>query len=910
MSRRTGWVVAAALALTGEAAAAPAQPLQPGELVGESRSLLRDVDRTRTNVAGEADAAAVVANPANMGFLRALGGALEGSWTRPEAQRRGGGVGAFLAVPLSLRLFGRSVADNFLALGVGYQHLRPTATGPLGRDPAQLLTPRQSADMPYNKLSFSVAVPLMRWAPGLSLGLSYSRLWSRNNVAADDLNQFDLALAYRPHRVVALGLVARAINTPRSGRWLGDGEWNNEPVYPMPQAVLPFELDPEISVRPIRGSRALELAFGGRIVPIQGVEPRYWAPVFAPRGRVEAGGRGVRVFAEGEEYVAMTGSPGTAVYALRVMAGLELDFSRVGVALAPSLGARPGGVPGLESTAPAAQGFAGKLRLSAERYTSVADRTGEALRVDLAGYSGDRGMYRLIDLLERLGDERHPVVVLELEDLRLGWAQVEEVREAVLRLRARGGEVAVYLRGAGLKDYFLASAAERIYSHPSSRLSIVGLRVEVFFFAELLAKLGARAEFVRIAEYKSRPEQFEQTTSTAPSAAQRQLLMTDTWNHLVRTIARDRAVTPERVVQWIDAAPHMPEPARALGLVDEIAFADELDARVSTWQGRKLSLKAPAKRPRHEEAFGPGPMIAVLHVDGTMSDGDSLEIPLVGSKLAGRKTLVAQIEKLREDKRVKAVVVRIDSPGGSVACADAVARELDLTARRKPVVISMGNVAASGGYYVATAGQYIFSDALTRTGSIGIFRPKVDLSGTLKLFGIGVDEISIGANAGMYSWLKPYSAAERAAAQQGIEASYQIFVQRVARARAMAPADVDRLARGRIWSGVRAQEIGLVDAYGGLREAVLHARSLAKLGPRDGEVRHFPPSPTLVDQIEALFGLRLPSPLGARAGRPAGAPTELVDGAALWVLRRLPASLWLMSSPEPLALAEEVITLE
>jgi signal peptide peptidase SppA len=247
-----------------------------------------------------------------------------------------------------------------------------------------------------------------------------------------------------------------------------------------------------------------------------------------------------------------------------------------------------------------------------------------------------------------------------------------------------------------------------------------------------------------------------------------------------------------------------------------------------------VKLTTPSKRPEHATSFGPGPVVAVLHVEGTMSDGDSLEIPLVGSKLAGSTTLVKQIDRLREDRRVKAVVVRIDSPGGSVAAAEAMTRALERTGKVKPVVVSMGNVAASGGYYVATAGQYIFSDALTRTGSIGIFRPKVDLSGTLKLFGVGVDEISVGAKAGMYSWWKPYSAEERAAAQAGIEASYRVFVQRVARARAMAPADVDRVARGRIWSGVRAQEIGLVDAYGGLREAVLHARALAGMGPRDG----------------------------------------------------------------------------
>lgn len=901
MSRSTGRAIAVALALLARPAIA-APPLGPGDIAGEGRSLLRDVDRTRTGVAAEADAAAVVANPASLGFLKAVGGVIEGSWTQASAQRRGSGIGAFLAVPIALRLFGRSVADNFLALGVGYQHLRPTMPHGLALAGRQDYTPEQSADLPYSKLSFSLAVPLMRWVPGLSVGVSYSRLWSRSNASADGLNQFDLALSYRPHRVVALGLVARAINSPRSGRWDGDEDWNALSTA-LPQVAQPLVLDPEISVRPIRGARTLELAFGGRITPLPPLDYRYWAPPFAPRGRIEVGGKSLRAFAEAELYsrvVTIGDFPGQGV---RVMAGLEFDLAHVGLAVAPSLGAGAGGLP-------VAQGFAGKLRLSAERYASLADRTGEALRLGLGGYGGDRGMARLIEQLDRLAEQKRPVVLLELEDLRLGWAQTEELRAALLRLRASGGQVAVYLQGGGLKELYLASAADRIFAHPNSRLSVVGLRVEVFFFADLLAKLGARAEFVRIAEYKSRPEQFELRTSTEASAAQRKLLMTDTWDHLVAAIAQGRSATTETVTGWIDAAPHQPDSARRLGLVDEICEPDELDARLSTWLGRKIELRAPSKQPRHEPAFGPGPVIAVLHVEGTMSDGDSLDLPIVGSKLAGSKTLTAQIKALRADRRVKAVVVRIDSPGGSVSCADAIARELDLTAREKPVVISMGNVAASGGYYVATAGQYIFADALTRTGSIGIFRPKVDLSGTLKLFGIAVDELNMGANAGLYSWLKPYTPAERATAQAGIEAAYQIFVQRVARARAMAPADVDRVARGRIWSGARAQEIGLVDARGGLREAVLRARSLAKLGPRDGELRHYPPPPTLVDQIEAVFGLRLPSPLGAGMGLPAGAPGEIVDGALLWALRRLPANLWLMGSSEPLALSEEVITLE
>ncbi|HEY0138598.1 MAG TPA: hypothetical protein VGB85_31155, partial [Nannocystis sp.] len=319
MSRSAGpRIVGVALALAASPVLAAPAPLQAGDLAGENRSLLRDVDRTRTNVAGEADAAAVVANPANMSFLKAIGGVIEGSWTRASAQRRGSGAGAYLAIPLSLRLFGRSVADNFLALGVGYQHLRPVPGTRLDGYPRPI-DDRQAADMPYHKLSLSLAVPLMRWVPGLSLGLSYSRLWSVANRFADDLDQFDLALAYRPHRVVALGVVARAINTPHMGTWLGDAGGG---AWPILRQAAPFELDPEIAVRPIHGTRALELAVGARIAPLTVFDRRFMLPTISPRVRIEGGGRGVRGFVEAERYWSSPESfIGSNVNGLRVMAG-------------------------------------------------------------------------------------------------------------------------------------------------------------------------------------------------------------------------------------------------------------------------------------------------------------------------------------------------------------------------------------------------------------------------------------------------------------------------------------------------------------------------------------------------------------------------------------------------------------
>jgi protease-4 len=283
-------------------------------------------------------------------------------------------------------------------------------------------------------------------------------------------------------------------------------------------------------------------------------------------------------------------------------------------------------------------------------------------------------------------------------------------------------------------------------------------------------------------------------------------------------------------------------------------------------------------------------------------------------ELAGSETLTRQIEQLREDRDVKAVVVRIDSRGGSVRAAQEIARELDRTRERKPVVISMGEVATSGGYYIATGGQYIFADATTLTGSIGIFYPKLDLSGLLDKLGAHAELLSIGDRATMRSYWKRYSDDEREAAMAGIQASYDTFIERVAAARAMTPEAADAVARGRLWSGVRAIEVGLVDRYGGLRDAVHRAARMAELGVLAGAtvpIRHYPPPPTVLQQIRSLFGLNLGLPLGSTGvvDPLTGSALSFADP-ILRTLRLLPAALWYGSGPEALAIAPYHLEIE
>ncbi len=899
-----------AAALLGDPRSAHANPTE-----GEARSIVRDADRVYTVVAGEGDGASTVTNPANLGQLRGINGIFDLALMAPERRRRGSGAGVFVGLPLPLRL---------AAIGVGYQFLAPWQPESPGADSGLRdddVDPQGTDDF-FNKVTVAIAVPIGAWArllrrtsgatrlDRLSIGMGYSRLISSGNFHAHGTQQVDVAISYWPSRYVALGLVGRAVNLPRTGR---TGDFPGEQLDDDQGSVFqPAVIDPEIAIRPL-GTRALELAVGARISPTVPPDRRYRTNFVDPRARLVTNTGGIKVFAEAEmlRYNPVFDADldvGTRVGA-RLQAGVELNFSHFGISVAPLWSARTRSPFGVD-------GAALRLRLSQERYPSAGTRPRVVTKLALAKYRGDRGMWRVVEQLDAAA-QRRGVVLLEARGMSLGWAQLEEVREAALRVRNRGGKVIAYLNGGSLRHYFLASAADRIIAHPNASISILGLKIQALYYRELLDRLGAKPEFVRVAEWKAWPETVHRNSASAPVARQRRLLYGDIWNHLLRMIARERGQDSRVIKEWIDNAPIQPPAAVRLGMIDDTAFPDELDAVLEDYLGRRIRIEPPSAWRAHAGDYGPPPRIAVLLVEGDIVQGDSFRVPLVGRRVAGDRTLTKEIERLRKDPSVRAVVVRVNSPGGDVWSADAITRELDLLRKEKPVVISMGNLCASGGYYIASAGQYIYADAMTMTGSIGIFYPKVDISGTLARLGIHVDEEDFGRRAGMRSWLRPYDDDERAAAQADIEASYAEFLGRVARARNMTVDQADRVARGRIWSGVRAIDEGLVDDYGGIREAILRARAIAGLRPDEGVIDLVPrPAGTLAN-LQSMFGFKVPSPLAAEGGGGYGAalPVEValrsvVPAAMLRVLRHLPLSLWWSETPRPLALAEQAWIVE
>lgn len=888
---------------------------------GATRAITRDADRPYTAVAGEGDGAATVVNPANLGYLNAVNGVLDVGWTLRNARRRGSGVGAFVGVPIpSARRAGRlGLAGPLLTFGFGYQYLAPfQPESQVSADdvPSQV-------DNAYSKVTVSMALPLMRWAPGLSLGLGYSRLISISNFHAN-AHLLDLGLAYHPSRFVALGLVAHAVNVPRTGPetavevTIKDPEEPEDPEDPEGDPTVsvrsnryaqPFVLEPEIAVRPL-GTPQVELAAGVRWAPTLPNDgpARFKTFVAEPRVRAAVQFGPAKIFAQADVMrflpLGSETDAGDDRTGARITAGVEFIDSNIGVAA------------GLTSSASGRRSFSvdggvARLRISAERYDGLDAAPRRVTRLQLSRFRGERGLWALVQELESAVDSGG-MVLIETRGTSLGWAQAEELREAMRRARLAGARVLAYVEGGGLRSYFIASAAETIIAHPNTDLSIVGMRVETFFFADLLAKLGAKAEFVRIAEYKAVPESFERSGPTPPSDRQRRLLHTDVWNHVLRVIAEDRGQDPRSVKRWIDAAPLRPQRAQRDGIVDQLAFPDELDDTLERLLGRKVRIEAPPKQSFHEHQYGPQPRVAVLVVEGDLSNSKSLEIPILGRKVAGSVTLTKEIKRLREDDDVRAVVVRCNTPGGDVKAADDIARELELTDAVKPVIISMSDACASGGYYLATGGRFIFADATTKTGSIGMFYPKVDISGTLEKLGVEVDQIAYGKHAAMRSWLKPYTDEERGAVLQSLQDGYALFTKRVGEARQMSLSRVNEVARGRVWSGVRARKVGLVDRHGGLTDAIDRALAITSLDPRTVDVAFYPEQPTDLENLRRIFSFDIPF---VRSG--GSSFSELtraggfgLAGTLIGVLRRLPVGLWLADGPVPLAIDEAVMVIE
>ena len=437
------------------------------------------------------------------------------------------------------------------------------------------------------------------------------------------------------------------------------------------------------------------------------------------------------------------------------------------------------------------------------------------------------------------------------------WGKVQEIRDAVLDFRKSGKRVSAYLEYAGEREYYLATAAEKIYLVPSSSLDVTGMATYEVFLKGTLDKIGVQADFEKIGDYKTAPNQLTQTTFTPAHREMTESLTRDMYDQLVRAIAETRKKTVEEVRALIDEGPFLARDAQRMGLVDALAYEDQLDDQGATSKSGTVEGESYGRSRRSLAPRG-APRIAVVYITGIINSGDSGFDPLNGA-VAGSAGLIKAIRAARADDNVRAIVVRIDSPGGSSIASDVIWRELMITKDQKPsrpLVASMSDLAASGGYYVAVAAPHIVAQPATLTGSIGIYGGKFITGGAFDKVGANIESVIIGRNAGLLSPDRPFTDTERQKLRVQIRDFYDGFLQKVAASRKMTVEQVDAIAQGRVWTGAQAQQNGLVDALGGLDRAIALAKERAGISPEtDVEIVTYPARKSLAELVvEQLSG--------------------------------------------------------
>jgi len=743
------------------------------------------------------DATAIDVNPAALGFLR--------SWSltyaHAQVDERGGWLGQGDAVSVATPLlFGFS-------LGATVQSIRPgeRAASPDSR--------------PADRALFGLA---LSYAPSrrVTLGVSGRGFWSKDP-QLDGLATVDAGLSWHAINWLGFSIVGRDLLTSRKG-------FGTEGLY------LPASLVAGWQVRPF-GNSDLVLDFN---VGLNG-------------GNRAAGrfGLGVRVpylgYAAGVVEVERVGRS-DEVY--RVMAELSASFERLTLGGGVVFGERYGAGAGAYALAR----FEGRAREGVMARPSVLD-------VSL-GDVNERGILRTLLTLEAaVRDDRVAGVLLRPRGTALGSAYAQELRLLIRSLRAAGKRVACHLEDASGSQYYACAAADVVLIDPAGSIRLLGAAAEVLLFGDTLHRIGLHADFVRIGDYKSAPEQYTQNKLSQPAREEMIALFTDVHSRVVQDLAQDLHVEPARVSTIIDNGPHLAGQAIAdklvRGAIDEVALRQGEDA---TFEGRSIVSEL---TPRVRRDWYAGPRVGVVVIDGAMVDGNSVDIPLIGLHMTGGRTAVAAIDAMLADPLVRAIVLRVDSPGGAVLASDQIWRAVRRARAVKPVVVSMGAVAASGGYYVASAGDEIWADPSTVTGSIGIFFGKVDVAELARKLGIGIELFRIGKRAGGDSLFRPFTPDERAALTDRIRTYYRMFLRRVATGRGMTVERVDALGRGRIYSGDAAQRVGLVDHLGGFASALMRARQLGHVS-ESAETIVLPKRPEgLIDYVAgALSGAAEPAP--------------------------------------------------
>ena len=470
----------------------------------------------------------------------------------------------------------------------------------------------------------------------------------------------------------------------------------------------------------------------------------------------------------------------------------------------------------------------------------------------------------LIGLLSELAkaerDERLSAVLFRIRPLSIGWGKADELRAAIARIGERGRRTVAYLEvekfGANL-EYFVATGADEIYMAPGSRNPFVGLAAEYLFLGGFFEKIGVEIEYERVGKYKSAVESFAESKMSEANREMTTALLDSVYGRFVEAIAEGRSLTPERVHAAIDAAPTTPAEMQEHGLSDGIGFFDEILERVREGEEERPVMEGAeyAEVDPSSVGFDPVASFALIYGTGPVVAGHGSSGP-AGRQVLASTTVSEAFEAAVEAPEIDAIIFRIDSPGGSALASDLVWRATQRAREKgKPVVASFSDVAASGGYYVACGADRIVSQPATYTGSIGVFVLRPILGGLFEKLGVGVEAMTRGEHADLLLASRRLSPRSRGRLRADVRSVYDTFVGRVAAGRELTPEAVDAIGQGRVWTGAQASEIGLVDALGGLRTAVLEAKSAVGLeADADVVLISYPLPTSLAQQIADALG--------------------------------------------------------
>ena len=457
-------------------------------------------------------------------------------------------------------------------------------------------------------------------------------------------------------------------------------------------------------------------------------------------------------------------------------------------------------------------------------------------------------------------DKRIKAILLDINISGVGWAKAEEIRDAITDFRTSGKPVYAFIELGLNKEYYIATACDKVIVAPPGELFINGLAADVMFFRGSLDKLGIYPDIYQIGKYKSAADMFTQKQMTDAHRQYINEFLNDLFGRYVNTIAQARKKSPEEVYALIDNAPYNANQAKEAGLIDEALYRDQVEALLKKQLGYKdtdafVAVRSGDYRNVSPESLGlnKGERIAVIYATGDIGSGSSQNSPS-GDQSIGSDTVVKALNDAAADKSLKAIVLRVDSPGGSGLASDIIWRAVEQANQKKPVVVSMSDVAASGGYYISASASKIIAQPSTITGSIGVLAGKPVMRGFYDWLGISNEYVLRGKTAGMFRETEKFSDDERTKFEEWIKHTYyQDFIPKVAKGRNKDVQSVDSVGQGRVWTGSQAKGHGLVDEFGGLDKAIEVAKQLAKIPAEKGVERVILPYPTTFLQ-ELLIG--------------------------------------------------------